>query len=187
MRPWESVVRPAERAGHGLAGGRLLGWGQVRISGARLQGRAAIRRAARPRVRSVRGLMRTGGDTACCLGFVRHSRSGRFVQDAAGRGRLGKSGVQPALGFVRWEIQTGRAGGRRVRSCDNRAGADVLAGVGLVWALAPVRVGASVDVATKAWPRRLIVSGLLTMSSASVQRVHATLGIRGALGRAGRG
>jgi hypothetical protein len=57
MRPWESVARPAERAGAWSCRRRLRGWGQVR---------------------SARG-WRAGGDTACCRA------SGSFGAKVGGR------------------------------------------------------------------------------------------------------
>ena len=74
----------------------LVLWGAARMGpgsgsfGARLEGGRRCGVAAGPRVRSA-------------------SRSGRFVRGATGRGRLGKSVFQPALGFVRCE-GSGRAG-----------------------------------------------------------------------------
>ncbi len=105
--------------------------------------------------------------------------SGSFgIQGAAGSCRVrpgsGGSGerIQSALGFVR---------------CEDRAGRACWRSSGSFGALARVRWAIPCDVATKVWPRRLIVSEFLTISSASVQRVHATLGIRGAPGGAGGG
>jgi hypothetical protein len=49
------------------------------------------------------------------------------------------------------------------------------------------RVGWRFRALSMAWPRRLIVKGFLTIRWANAQKVHATLGIRGAPDRAGRG
>ena len=87
--------------------GELLGWGRGSGSfGARLEGGRRCGVAAGPRVRSA-------------------SRSGRFVQGATGRGRLGKSVFQPAL-WVRSaarDVKVGRAAGPRVRSAESRMSA----------------------------------------------------------------
>jgi hypothetical protein len=101
---------------------------------------------------------------------VRSASRGRPVRVGCDRGRAARASVSnPRSGSFGARIGPGgRAGGRRVRS-----------------ARLPACVGIPCDIATTAWPRRLIVSGFLTISSASVQRVHATLGIRGTAGRAG--
>ena len=105
---------------------------------------------------------------------MRCRASGSFgIQGTAGacRARPGAGGsgerIQSALGFVRCEDGAGRAAGCCIKS--------------------PKRARASAPNEPKAWRcrtprsgRRLIVSGSLTISSASVQRVHATLGFRSA-------
>ncbi len=105
---------------------------------------------------------------------MRCRASGSFgIQGTAGscRARPGAGGsgehIQSALGFVRCEDGAGRAAGCCIES--------------------PKRARASAPNEPKAWRcrtprsgRRLIVSGSLTISSASVQRVHATLGFRSA-------
>ena len=101
---------------------------------------------------------------------VRSASRARPVRAGGDRGRAAREERIPA--------------GARVRSVRGSGRAGVLAVVGFVRRACP-RVGIPCDVATMAWPRRLIVSGFLTISSASVQRVHAILGIRGAPGGAG--
>ena len=101
---------------------------------------------------------------------VRSASRARPVRAGCDRGRAARDERIPARARVRSVRGSGRAG--------------VLAVVGFVRRACP-RVGIPCDVATMAWPRRLIVSGFLTISSASVQRVHAILGIRGAPGGAG--
>jgi hypothetical protein len=115
-----------------------------------------------------------GGDAALpWLGFVRQPGSGPLVQCEQARS-LG-SGMQSAA-RVRSAREIGSPG------CD----AACCRGSGSFGALARVGWPIGCDVATRSG-RRLIVSGLLTMTSASVQRVHVTQRIRGAPGRAGEG
>jgi hypothetical protein len=225
MRPWESVARLAEPVGASCCRGRLLGWGQVRVPSARLDG--ARRCGVLPGLRFLRHPEAAGSCRARpgAGGLARaHSsrRSGSFGA------RIGRGAVMLAVvGFVRRNhvrlpvrahsapsapcpldvfrlrefapflrlasarsllIQTAArraapirdmarflVGWRVVAAAPGRAGSARL----------PACVGIPCDIATKAWPRRLIVSGFVTISSASVQRVHATLGIRGTPGRAG--
>ena len=101
---------------------------------------------------------------------VRSASRARPVRAGCERGRTARASVSnPRSGSFGARIGPGgRAARPRVRS-----------------ARLPACVGIPCDITTKAWPRRLIVSGFLTISSASVQRVHAILGIRGAPGGAG--
>jgi hypothetical protein len=114
------------------------------------------------------------------------------------RHRLAAVGCSDRVGFVRhWgapvRARRNRARGGLGRACRSPRSGSFVRKAGWRWPAASgsfgalARVGRACAVATRAWPRRLVVSEFLTISATSVQTVHATLGIRGVPGRAGRG
>jgi hypothetical protein len=113
-------------------------------------------------------------------------RAGRGMVVPASAARIGAGS-----GFVRCKIDAPHLHATfpqdKVRSAASGVKVGVRADLGFVRRACPRAFGRSFSLSRRACRRRRIGSESLTISSAYVQRVHATLGVRGSPGRAGNG
>jgi hypothetical protein len=112
----------------------------------------------------------------------------------AGRGMvvpLSAARIGAGSGFVRCKIDAPHLHATfpqdKVRSAASGVKVGVRADLGFVRRACPRAFGRSFSLSRRACRRRRIGSESLTISSAYVQRVHATLGVRGSPGRVGNG